>query len=125
MRGIKPGRAPSWGGVIGGIVALIFGVFWLSGVSAAGAPPFFALFGVIFILCAIGGIIYNLYNATSSNRFSEYDITEPGEETDPLEPEKSQMGPMRTRMVKPRFCPFCGSPLKQSFEFCPQCGKEL
>lgn len=90
-----------------------------------GAPPFFVAFGVLFILCAIGGAIYNLYNATSSNRFSVYDITEDGEEPDPLEPNTSHSASTSSSTEKPRFCPSCGTALKENFEFCPQCGKDV
>lgn len=126
MRGIKPGRVPSWGGVVGGIVGTIFGIFWTITAASVGAPPFFTLFGVLFIFLAIGGVIYNLYNATSSNRFSTFDITEHGEEIDPLAPSAMPpAAPGRDSLAKARFCPYCGAGLKQDFEFCPHCGKPV
>ena len=125
MYSIKPGRGPSWAGAIGGILVAIFGVFWTIGASSMGAPPFFTLFGVVFILIAIGGVIYNFYNATSDKRFSDYDITAPGEEPDPLDPKRNKQSFPASFTEKPAFCPYCGTALQKTFEFCPQCGKNI
>lgn len=125
MYSIKPGRGPSWVGVIGGVIVAVFGVFWIIGATSMGAPFIFPVFGVIFILCAIGGVVYNFYNATSRNRFSNFDITGPGEEPDPLDPDKKTGAPPIVFKEKPAFCPYCGTALQKSFEFCPQCGKDI
>ena len=50
-----------------------------------GAPAFFPIFGVIFIIMGIVQAAYNYKNATGKNRYSSFDITEDGEEPDPLE----------------------------------------
>ncbi len=86
MWSMKPGRGPSLAGVFGGIIAALFGVIWTIGAASMGAPAIFPLFGVVFILAAIGGVIYNAYNATAKNRLSTFDITGPGQEPDPLDP---------------------------------------
>jgi zinc-ribbon domain len=132
MRSIKPGRAPSWGGVIGGIIAAIFGVFWIGMASSGDAPPFVIVFGVVFILCALGSAIYNFYNATSRNRFSDWDLTEPHEERDPLDPSSRHSAPRSSAMLRRPtsktesiYCPFCGAAVKEEFAFCPRCGKQL
>lgn len=71
-------------GAVGGIFAAIFGVIWMIGAARIGAPGFFVAFGVVFVLMALCGVFFNLVNATSENRYSSFDLTEPGEEIDPL-----------------------------------------
>lgn len=114
------------GGAIGGIAAALFGVFWMITASSMGAPPIFVAFGVIFILAALGGAAYNFYNATSKNRFSHFDITGPGEEVGPLESRhrKRPSAPAPTGK-KPAYCSDCGTKLQASYEFCPNCGKDV
>ena len=41
------------GGLVGAIVAVIFGIFWIKTASEAGAPAIFPLFGVLFIVAGI------------------------------------------------------------------------
>lgn len=91
MHSIKPGRGPSAMGVVVGSVVVLFGIFWT--VMAFQIPnegPFplvrviIPLFGIAFVICAVMGVLYNYRNATGRNRFSEFDITSPREETDPL-----------------------------------------
>jgi hypothetical protein len=77
-------------GAVGGVVAVIFGVFWtIMASSMTGNAPgpirfFFPLFGVAFVVIGIAGVVYNLYNASNPNRLSEFDITSGEEEPDPL-----------------------------------------
>ena len=89
MKSIKPGRGPSAMAAVGGVFAVIFGIFWIvmasSITSGMGGVGFiFPLFGVFFVIMAIGGVVYNAKNATSENRFSTFDITSESEESDPL-----------------------------------------
>lgn len=114
MKSIKPGRGPSMMGGIAGIAAALFGVFWILFAMGIGAG-IMAPFGVIFIVIALVQAAYNFHNATGENRFSEFDITEDGEEPDPLEP----------RQEEKAFCPFCGQRVKAEYEFCPGCGRRL
>ena len=129
MKSIKPGRAPSWGGVIGGVVAAVFGVFWTTTAAQMRAPPFFVGFGFVFILLALGGAIYNFYNATSRNRFSEWDITGPHEERDPLDISSpshvSEAAEPSAGKPSDSFCPSCGRAVQSTFAYCPKCGKPL
>lgn len=60
MKSIKPGRGPSMMSGIAGIGAVVFGVFWTIMAVQMGAPIFFAAFGIIFIVMAIVGVIYNM-----------------------------------------------------------------
>ena len=109
-----------------------------------GAPIFFAAFGVIFVVIAISGVVYNLHNATGEKRFSTFDIVDEEEETDPL---NERFGP-HTRSKCPdedenrtvaeqklseesaangenNFCPYCGAPVKGTYTFCRKCGRRL
>jgi hypothetical protein len=79
-----------------------------------------------------GAAIFNFYNATSRNRFSNWDVTDSGEEPDPLDP-SSRQSLARPSAIQPEtiskegaaFCPFCGAGVQGEFEFCPRCGKQL
>lgn len=47
---------PTQAGAIIGMVAVVaFGIFWIGMATRMGAPAFFPIFGVIFILVALGG----------------------------------------------------------------------
>ncbi len=129
--------------MMGGIASVavgIFGVFWTIGAVNMGAPWFFGLFGVVFIFIAITQAIYNFNNATSKNRFSEFDIVDEFEETDPMQQyishkmttkSKSEINSMKQNMGTEEsgneiaFCPYCGTKVSVDFDFCGKCGKRL
>ena len=123
MRSIKPGRGPSMMGGVGSVIAAIFGVFWTIGAVQMGAPLFFALFGVLFVVLAAVQAWYNFHNASSSNRFSTFDIVDSHEESDPLDPRRTSSN--EASGDSPRYCPYCGTPLAADYQFCPECGKKL
>ena len=112
------------GGIVGIAVALV-GVFWTVMAISFGAW-FMAPFGLVVVGVSIVNAIYNFKNATGKNRYSEYDITENGEETDPL---NEMFGEKRNYDSDPqtenRFCPYCGQRVEADFEFCNVCGKRL
>ncbi len=57
-------RVPSTAGsVIGGIVIVVFGIFWTAAASQAGAPGIFPLFGVLFILFGIATSVFSFTKA--------------------------------------------------------------
>lgn len=127
MRSVKPGRGPSMMGGIGSVVAIVFGIFWtiLAANMTAGFGLFgviFPMFGVCFIIMGIVNAVYSFKNATSENRYSAFDITEDGEEPDPLERRRPSAPP---RSSEGGFCPYCGAPTESGFAFCRKCGKEL
>jgi hypothetical protein len=135
MYSVKPGRGPSLMGAVGGIAAAVFGVFWTITATSMGAPPFFALFGVVFVVVAIIGVVYNFTNAVGRDRMSTFDITSGQEESDPIanalgynhpEPPAEQKptaeGP---RKFPGEFCPFCGAKAGPDFNYCPKCGKDI
>ena len=135
MYSVKPGRGPSLMGGIGGIVVAVFGVIWTVGAMSMGAPPIFALFGLVFVGMAIAGVVYNLYNATSRNRMSTFDVTTEREEADPIADAlghggASRQSPPSTPSKGPRkfpgdHCPFCGAKVAADFDYCPKCGKDI
>ena len=49
------------GSVIGGVIAVVFGVFWISMASRIGAPGIFPLFGLVFI----GGAFFSMVSGVS------------------------------------------------------------
>ncbi|MDK2971776.1 MAG: hypothetical protein PWP23_1531 [Candidatus Sumerlaeota bacterium] len=139
MYSVKRGRGPSAGAAIGGIVAALFGVFWTVMATKMGAPGFFVLFGIAFVLMGLASAVYNAYNATSGNRFSEYDITTSEEERDPLTPRRGHdrqvdgiqfrgTGPVKkegSRRYQGDYCPFCGQKVERNFDYCPGCGRDI
>ena len=79
MKSVKPGRGPSGMKFIGSVFAIEFGIFWTIMAARMGAPAFFPIFGVIFIIMGIVQAAYNYRNATGKNRYSSFDITDEGE----------------------------------------------
>ena len=134
MHSIKPGRGPSLLGGLGGIIAIGFGIFWTIAASSIGAPGFFTMFGVIFVIAAIVITVYNFYNAASRNRMSAFDITSGNEEVDPIAkslgfedkpPDAPEDKGNAPRKYPGKFCPFCGEKVTEDFDFCPGCGKDI
>ena len=125
MKSIKRGRGPSFKGGIGSVFAAIFGVIWTIVAVGMGAG-FMAIFGIVFIASAIFNAIYDFKNATGKNRYSEYDITDGNEEVDPMnERFGSQKSYSNQNSVESKFCPYCGTAVKEQYEYCNNCGKKL
>ena len=126
MKSIKPGRGPSMMGGLGSIFAGVFGVIWTMAAVQMGAG-IFALFGVVFILFAVLQAVYQFKNATGENRYSVFDITEDGEEPDPLEKRMAPPSSPAEENKEPGggFCPYCGAPAEKGYDFCCRCGKKL
>ena len=144
MKSIKPGRGPSMMSGIAGIGAVIFGIFWTIMAVQMGAPIFFAAFGIIFVVTAIFGVIYNMNNATGEQRYSAFDIVDEGEEADPLnerfgrnvkadsagQTDAETPGSREERIHavpqgENNFCPYCGAPEKETYTFCRKSGLRL
>ena len=125
MKSIKPGRGPSFMEGFASVFVGLFGVVWIGIASSMGAPSFFVLFGVIFILLAIGRAIYNFSNATRKNRFSEYDITSESEEPDPLNHHYSDAQHSQSDSGNWNFCPYCGEKANEEYRYCRKCGKDI
>lgn len=127
MKSVKPGRGPSFMSGIGSLGAVVFGILWTIGAASTGAPTFFCLFGVVFVIIGIVQAVYNFKNATGKNRFSTFDITDDKEEVDPL---NERFGEPRIEHIdntseNGNFCPYCGSKTNSDYEFCRNCGKRI
>ena len=145
MKSIKPGRGPSMMGGIMAIAAAVFGLLWTVGASSIATPtygnigPFsdlgfgsgigsiFPLFGVVFIFIAVAIAIYNFKNATGKQRYSEYDIVDGDEEPDSLNERFGQKESANDEKEQDAaaFCPYCGTPAREDYRFCKNCGKQL
>ena len=53
---VSPESGGGAGAIIGGIIAIVFGIFWISMTSKMGAPGIFPLFGLVFIGIAVVSI---------------------------------------------------------------------
>ncbi len=124
MKSIKPGRGPSMFSGFVGIFMIGFGVVWT--VIAAQMSAIIALFGVFWTLIAVAMTVYNFRNATGEKRYSIYDITDSGEEDDPFNERFGGERDGKTKSEKQnKYCPFCGSAVKDDYQFCNNCGKKL
>lgn len=129
MKSVKPGRGPSAMSAVVAIGVAVFGILWTVMALAGGAGPF-ALFGVIFVIIAVVQAVYNFKNATSENRYSEFDITESGEEPDPLNEKfkvirSGKNAENAAVNTENNYCPYCGAPVSEKFKFCNNCGEKL
>ncbi len=126
MKSVKPGRGPSALNVWGSVVAVVFGIFWTAMAASMGAPAIMPVFGVLFILTGVINGVYHYKNATGENRYSTFDVTEDGEELDPLQARFSQAAPHGdAKRTDGGYCPYCGAPADAAYAFCRQCGKRL
>ena len=126
MKSVKPGRAPSAIGAWGAVVAVVFGIFWIFMTARMGAPVIFPVFGLLFVITGVIIGVYHFKNATGRNRYSTFDITEDGEETDPLNARFSAPPPDDgDRDGASAFCPYCGAPAETQYAFCRNCVKRL
>lgn len=129
MKSIKPGRGPSAMNAFGSVIGIVFGIIWTGLAASMGAPFFFPLFGILFIIVGIVQAVYHFKNATGENRYSAFDITEDGEEVDPLNARFGGSAPRDSGSFDGagdfRFCPYCGAELGDGFEFCGKCGRKL
>ena len=139
MKSIKPGRGPSMMGAIVGILVAVIGVAWTigaiditSGMGGAFGDPFggavgviFPLFGVVFVVIAIIGAVYNYKNATGKNRYSQFDIVDSEEEPDPLNERFGDQEQQESQCGENAFCPYCGNKIEGDYVYCNRCGKRL
>ena len=131
MKSIKPGRGPSAMGAMGSVAAVIFGIFWTIMAASMGAPVFFPIFGVIFILLGVVQAVYHFKNAAGKDRFSEFDIVYSREEPDPLERrfgqdrEPWEEPPKQDSGAGTAYCPYCGAKAEPGFVYCAKCGRKL
>ena len=135
MKSIKPGRGPSMMSGIGSVFAIIFGIIWvvmafgMGGMAGGGIFSIFPLFGIVFIGIAVVNAVYHFKNATGENRYSTFDITEDGEEIDPLQERFGKTGQSdgagSLQSAKSIYCPYCGAKAETGYAYCNRCGKKL
>jgi len=58
----------SAGSVIGGVIAIGFGIFWMGMASGIGAPGIFPLFGLVFIGVAFFGMVSGVSKSSAYQR---------------------------------------------------------
>lgn len=126
MKSIKPGRGPLLEGAVGSIFSAVFGVIWTGAAIWIGAPFFFPLFGVVFVIAGVVRAVYSFSQATSDRRHSAFDIVDEQEEPDPLNARlgKAPASPAASAHAA-GFCPYCGAPAEADYAFCRKCGKQL
>lgn len=135
MKSIKRGRASSMtSGIVGIVMSMAF-----FGIAMQVSDGFgeFAFMPIIMGLIVLGVSIAEIVGATRKNRFSEYDITDDGEEPDPLNqyyggqaqsPQNWQSptsAPAQSGTAVQSYCPYCGTRIEQGYAYCPSCGKRL
>jgi len=134
MRSIKPGRGPSAMGAMGSAASGLFGIVWTIAAINMGAPIYFALFGVIFVVLAIAQGIYHYKNATGKNRMSLVDITDNNSEPDPLDNfihnsksfENQTHEEQYNNVDNLNYCPFCGNKIiDAAYNYCTNCGEDI
>ncbi len=135
MKSIKRGRASS---LTSGIVGIAMSIAFF-GIATQVSSDFgeFAFVPMIMGLIVLGLSIGEIIGATRKNRFSEYDITDDGEEPDPLNQyyggqeqptqnwQSPTSAPVQSGTVAQSYCPYCGTCVEQGFAYCPSCGKRL
>jgi hypothetical protein len=102
-RRITDSKAGAVGRIIGGLIALVFGIVWTLGAMSMGAPIPFGLFGVVFCCIAIGGILVGIHNASAK-------------------PEDRIGGTEIVDIVDCVHCKHCGQSISKDSQFCLHCG---
>jgi len=131
MKSVKPGRSPSFMGGIGSLVSIACGIFWTIMSVSMGAPFFFKLFGIVFIVFCIVYSVYYFRNAAAKNRLSTYDISDDEEAPDPLDTfnnsrnERKRKHHDKNESEIGNYCPYCGSKREPDYLFCKHCGKKI
>jgi DNA-directed RNA polymerase subunit RPC12/RpoP len=65
----------SVGTIIAGVIAIVFGIFWIGFTRSMGAPGFFSLFGLVFIGAAVFGMVIGTSKAkTYQNGLHQYEF---------------------------------------------------
>lgn len=103
------------------VVGVPFLIFWISMAYKMRAPGFFVFFGVAMLIFLVISAGIGIYNATSKDRISQYDITTPEEERDPFD-RLAQSDAKPPLKEQAKFCPSCGTRIEKDFRFCPKCG---
>lgn len=125
---IKPGRGKSFFTGVQTAGSVLFGIGWLYFANSIDAPLIFLLLGVIVILYGLFETWFHFHNAFSRNRFDVLQLRKSGEEPDPFSNrimQGSNSGSYTKRKYPGSHCPFCGVEVKNDFDYCPGCGKDI
>ncbi|MCJ7526247.1 MAG: hypothetical protein MUP71_13645 [Candidatus Aminicenantes bacterium] len=127
---IKAGRTVSAIGIIFGVIAIIFGIFWIAMLSRLSGQDeemepgvvFLLIFGVMFIIAAIAITSFYAKSAYGKNRPSILDVEEAsGEEASTAIAADDKAAPKE----EANFCPYCGKSIEKEFSYCKYCGKKM
>ena len=105
------------GGVFAGVFYIIFGVIWMSMTLSMPSG-----FGILFSLVGLLVMVFGVYVIVKSFR---------GREFRPKESQIPEFEVPRDAEPEPHdgesngFCPYCGSPLENGFQYCGVCGRRL
>ena len=104
-RRITDSTAGSFGRIVGGVIALVFGIFWTGGAASIGAPPFLVGFGVVFCCIAVGGILVGLFNVSArpEDRIGSTEIVD---------------------IENAAYCMKCGQSIPEDSVYCKHCGSK-
>lgn len=92
------------------VVSLIFGIFWCLVALSMGA-----WFMLIFGIPLVGLMAYRLLM-----------LAKHGEEKPKQPPYREEEPWQRPESAEANgFCPYCGSSVEETFEYCPKCGRKL
>ena len=92
------------------VIALIFAVFWCLAALSMGAG-FMLIFGVPFV----GLLAYRLVMVAKHGE--EKPRQTPQQETEPWDRQQTPNAD--------GWCPYCGSSVEKTYEYCPKCGRKL
>ena len=107
----KAGKAYHMGFAVFG---LIFAIFWCIAAVSMGAG-FMLIFGLPFV----GLMVFRL--VVMAKHGEEGPKQPPRQEADPWERQEFP----RRETAGNGFCPYCGSSVEDTFEYCPKCGRKL
>lgn len=128
---IKAGRSVSAIGIIMGIMAIVFVIFWIGTLLHLSNPwdneiepgvVFLLIFGVMFLIVVTVITAFYVRNTFAKKRPSLLDIEEDtGDEINA----KGSIENRTTPDGKINFCPYCGKTFKKDFSYCQYCGKKI
>lgn len=111
----KAGKAMTLGSCIYG---LIFSIVWC-GIAVWMGAYFMLIFGIPFV----GMMIYRLYILLQMTK--EDKTQKQAKEADPWDRPAATREPPHVETAANGYCPYCGSAVQETFEFCPKCGRRL
>lgn len=126
---IKPGRTAAGIGFLFGVMAIVFGLFWIGLASRFSQPGeetepgvvMLTAFGVMFVVAATAITVFYARSAFGKKRPSILDVEEAAGEGET----GKAAGGNPAFGEENRFCPFCGKPMKKEFVYCGHCGKKM